>query len=327
MCPRGAKGGPPAPGQCLDLACRRQPDRQETTPLSSKGSSRRGEQGWLRELSASQRPCRGEGLPRGRSARHPVLSHAGSSGKELPRPRAEPAWLGDSQHPQHIPPHLLRPLPGPLTSSAPPVGSAVAPHLRSHLSTTSGPVPASPPARGGGSARQSSPEPLGKLAAKPLPPWRPLSSRFRAASPPPPRADREGSLGREKLSPPEGPDRVGARSGYSRGGQRWESSSGSLTPTASGRRSAGVRCRLCRRRLPAPSRSRAGLEPPAPTSPARFIQLHSSAPGLCKAWRSPAANGAAAGARGPRVGGARAANRGPGSRGAGWGRARRPALI
>lgn len=93
----------------------------------------------------------------------------------------------------------------------------------------------------------------------------------------------------------------GHGSGYSRRGQRSEPSSGSLCPTAWGRRSAGARCRRrCRRRLPAPSPG-PGLASSLPPRH-RSLALYNSTrarPGLCKGWRRPAANGAAAGAGGP----------------------------
>lgn len=67
--------------------------------------------------------------------------------------------------------------------------------------------------------------------------------------------------------------------------------------------------------LPAPVPGWPGASRP---DAARSLALYNSTrarPGLCKGWRRPAANGAAAGAEGPGMGGARVANRGPGSPG------------
>lgn len=202
------------------------------------------------------------------------------------------------------------------------------PHTSAPISsTTSSPAPALPPSPRGRSARQSSPAPLGKLGTA-SPPSQSRSSQVPSCIPATPGGVRGGvRWAGETFSAGRG---GGSRSGYSRPGQRSEPSSGSLSPTAWGRRSAGTSCRLCRRRrrlaAPSPGPGLASSLPPR----RRALALYNSTrarPGLCKGWRRPAANGAAAGA-GAQAWGAHArpiAARG--ARGAGWGKGHLPALI
>lgn len=213
----------------------------------------------------------------------------------------------------------------PLTRSLPTAGCH--PHISVPISsTTSNPAPASPPARGEDLRANRVPRLLASweqcrcLRGPGLP-------RSPAASLPPLGAYREGRWTGETFSAGRG---GGSGSRYSRPGQRSEPSSGSLSPTAWGRRRAGARCRLCRRRrrlaAPSPGPGLASSLPPR----RRALALYNSTrarPGLCKGWRRPAANGAAAGA-GAQAWGAHArpiAARG--ARGAGWGKGRLPALI
>lgn len=203
------------------------------------------------------------------------------------------------------------------------------PHTSAPISsTTSSPAPALPPQPAGricapieSSASWQVGSSVAAFAVPDLP-------RSPAASPPPLGGVRGGvRWAGETFSAGRG---GGSRSGYSRPGQRSEPSSGSLSPTAWGRRSAGARCRLCRRRrrlaAPSPGPGLASSLPPR----RRALALYNSTrarPGLCKGWRRPAANGAAAGA-GAQAWGAHArpiAARG--ARGAGWGKGRLPALI
>lgn len=239
--------------------------------------------------------CRGDSsaspeksyAPRGSSPNLETL--AGSRGQELRRPQAELAWLGDSPLVPHEQPSpalpASSPLLKPLTSIhyAPNTFSANCglspPHLGSHLFHHLQPSSRLAPSPRGGSARQSSPAPLGKLGAVPLPP-RSWFSQVPSCIPATPQGVQGGALDWRNFLGRKG---WGLRDpiltpGSALGAILWLSQPHRLGASESWRSLPPL--------PPAPPPcsaqpwSRAGLEPPAPTPRARFIQLHSSAPGL-----------------------------------------------